>query len=106
MNKCNELPNRIALFCRNKNMGRITSIYLENHFEDFIQEKISEGHYINASEVIRAGLQLFEENENRIKVLNNAIQEGIESGIAENFNPAKQLKFIKARKKLTDYKTN
>jgi len=40
-----------------------------------------------------------EEEKSRIRVLKNAIQEGINSGIAKNFNPQKHLESLKANKK-------
>ena len=46
-------------------MGRNTSISLGNHFESFIEHTINDGRFTNASEVIRAGLRLLEEEENR-----------------------------------------
>ncbi|HBL32636.1 MAG TPA: type II toxin-antitoxin system ParD family antitoxin, partial [Porphyromonadaceae bacterium] len=33
-----------------------TSVSLGNYFEEFVQNRIAEGRYKNASEVIRAGL--------------------------------------------------
>ena len=39
-----------------------------------------------------------EEEEKRTKVLKKAIHEGIDSGIAENFNPQKHLLKLKANK--------
>lgn len=81
-------------------MGRNTSVSLGNYFEDFVENRIIEGRYKNASEVIRAGLRLLEEEENKVKVLKNAIQEGIDSGIAEDFDPKKHLEVLKANKKL------
>lgn len=80
-------------------MRQNTSVSLGNYFEDFVDNKISEGRYKNASEVIRAGLMLLEEDENKIKALKNAIQQGIDSGVAENFNPKKHLQLLKAKKK-------
>lgn len=79
-------------------MGRNTSISLGNHFENFIESTVSKGRFNNASEVVRAGLRLLEEEENRIAVLRNAIQEGIDSGRAENFDPKKHLASLKANK--------
>lgn len=76
-----------------------TSVSLGNYFEDFVDNRIHEGRYKNASEVIRAGLRLLEEEENRIKALKNAIQEGIDSGIAKNFNPKKHLESLKKSKR-------
>lgn len=80
-------------------MGRNTSVSLGDYFENFVDNRISEGRYKNASEVIRAGLRLLEEEENRIRILKNAIQVGIESGISKNFNPKNHLKQLKANKK-------
>lgn len=65
------------------------------YFEDFIKAKISQGRYNNASEVIRAALRLLEENEEQIVVLKAVINEGVESGIAENFDPHEHLKALK-----------
>ncbi|WP_268845957.1 type II toxin-antitoxin system ParD family antitoxin [Flavobacterium aestivum] len=80
-------------------MGKNTSISLGNHFESFIESSISTGRFNNASEVVRAGLRLLEDEENKIVALKKAIQEGIDSGIAEDFEPNKFLESLKARKK-------
>jgi len=80
-------------------MGKNTSISLGNHFESFIEYSISKGRFNNVSEVIRAGLRLLEDEEGRLSVLKNAIQEGIDSGIAGNFDPKNHLVVLKARKK-------
>ncbi len=81
-------------------MSRNTSISLGNYFDQFVQSRLTTGRFKNASEVIRAGLRLLEEEENKIIALRNAIQEGIESGIAHNFNPETHLKELKAKKKM------
>ena len=79
-------------------MGRNTSVSLGNYFENFVDGRINEGRYKNASEVIRAGLRLLEEEENKIQTLKKAIQDGLDSGIANDFNPAKHLQSLKAKK--------
>ena len=81
-------------------MSRNTSISIGPYFDNFIQNKISAGRFKNASEVVRAGLRLLEEEETRINALREAIQEGIESGIAYDFNPESHLERIKAKKRL------
>jgi len=81
-----------------KTMGRNTSVSLGDYFENFVDGSISEGRFKNASEVIRAGLRLLEEEESRIKSLKQAIQEGIDSDIAKSFNPKSHLKNLKASK--------
>jgi antitoxin ParD1/3/4 len=80
-------------------MGKNTSVSLGDYFEDFVENRIAEGRYKNASEVIRAGLRLLEEEENKIAALRSAIQDGINSGIAKNFNPKKHLEILKDSKK-------
>ena len=80
-------------------MRRNTSVALGDYFEGFVENRITEGRYKNASEVIRAGLRLLEEEENKIKALRNAIQEGIDSGLAKNFDPKKNLELLKAKKR-------
>jgi antitoxin ParD1/3/4 len=79
-------------------MTRNTSISIGNYFDEFIQSRISAGRYKNASEVVRAGLRLLEEEENRITALKTAIQEGMESGIAYDFIPESHLENLKAKR--------
>ena len=81
-------------------MSRNTSISLGNYFDRFVKSRLTTGRFKNASEVIRAGLRLLEEEENKIIALRNAIHEGIESGIAHNFNSEAHLKELKAKKEL------
>lgn len=78
-------------------MNKNTSISLGNYFDEFVQRKISEGRYKNVSEVIRAGLRLLEEDENKTLALKKAIQDGIDSGIVKDFNPNKHLESLKAK---------
>lgn len=80
-------------------MSKNTSISLGNHFESFVEEAITKGRYSTTSEVIRAGLRLLEEEESRISMLKAAIQEGIDSGINESFDPEAHLALLKARKR-------
>jgi len=80
-------------------MGRNTSVSLGHYFEGFVENNISEGRYKNVSEIIRAGLRLLEEEENRISILKKLIREGVDSGIANNFNPQKHLELLKVNKK-------
>lgn len=79
-------------------MGRNTSISLGDHFENFIESTVSNGRFNNASEVVRAGLRLLEEEENRIQILRRAIQEGIESGRRDDFDPKRHLEILKSTK--------
>lgn len=77
---------------------KTTSVALGTYFENFIQSRIAQGRYNNASEVIRAGLRLLEENESRLMELKAAIKEGIESGEATDFSPEHHLRTMKAKR--------
>ena len=77
---------------------KTTSVALGTYFEDFIKSKISQGRFNNASEVIRAALRLLEENEQQVAQLGAAINKGLESGIAENFEPRSFLNNLKAQR--------
>lgn len=66
--------------------GKTTSIALGDHFREFAERKVSEGRYGSTSEVVRAGLRLLEEEEQRLVALQAAIQKGLDSGPGEEFD--------------------
>lgn len=78
---------------------KTTSVALGTYFENFIRSSIAQGRYSNASEVVRAGLRLLEEQENKVIALKNAIDEGMSSGIAINFDPQQHLQVMKMQRK-------
>jgi antitoxin ParD1/3/4 len=63
-----------------------TSISLGDHFQDFIEDQVADGRYSSASDVVRAGLRLLEEQEAKLMALRAALIEGEESGIATSFD--------------------
>jgi antitoxin ParD1/3/4 len=65
-------------------MARNTSISLGSHFDEFISQQLAEGRYGSASEVIRTGLRLLEEREEKVRAVRKALQEGEASGF-ENY---------------------
>ncbi|MBX7227083.1 MAG: type II toxin-antitoxin system ParD family antitoxin [Chitinophagales bacterium] len=75
-----------------------TSISLGSYFDQFVSNQVSAGRYKNVSEVIRAGLRLLENEESKAIVLRNAIQEGLNSPRAENFDFDKNLERLKSEK--------
>ena len=79
-------------------MNKNTSISLGNYFDEFVQGRINEGRFKNVSEVIRAGLRLLEEEENKVIALRKSIHKGIDSGIANDFNPDEHLQSLKDKK--------
>jgi antitoxin ParD1/3/4 len=78
-------------------MSKNTSITLGDYFDRFIQNILREGRYKNASEVVRAGLRLLEEEEQRMIALKMSIEDGINSGIAEEFDPNYHLTKLKSK---------
>jgi antitoxin ParD1/3/4 len=64
-------------------MPKNTSITLGEHFDGFIAQQVQEGRYASASEVIRAALRLFEDNEKKLAALRKLLEEGENSGTAE-----------------------
>lgn len=77
-------------------MNKNTSISLGEYFDNFVQEQVSSGRFKNVSEVIRAGLRLLENEESKATALRYAIQEGIDSGMAQDFDAQKNLEMLKA----------
>lgn len=67
-------------------MAKTTSISLGDHFLGFVEGLVAKGRYSNASEAARAGLRMLEEHETKHEALQKAITEGINSGIAGNFD--------------------
>ncbi len=57
-----------------------TSVALGDHFTAFAAQQVASGRYGSMSEVIRAGLRLLEDEEQRIAALRDAIKEGLASG--------------------------
>jgi antitoxin ParD1/3/4 len=77
---------------------KTTSVALGTYFENFVRTKVEQGRYNNASEVIRAGLRLLEENESHLQELRMAIADGMNSGLATDFNPQEHLKSLKEKR--------
>ncbi|MBO9640319.1 MAG: type II toxin-antitoxin system ParD family antitoxin [Siphonobacter aquaeclarae] len=68
-------------------MGKTTSFSVGEHFNSFIQAQIESGRYASSSEVIRAGLRLLEEEEEKRAALKKALIAGEESGFVADFDP-------------------
>lgn len=64
-------------------MPKNTSMTLGEHFDGFIASQINEGRFASASEVVRAALRMFEDNEKKIAALRKLLEDGEKSGTAE-----------------------
>jgi len=67
-------------------MARHTSIVLGDHFEGFVDRQLASGRYSSASELLRAGLRLLEEQEQQVAALREALIDGEHSGDAGALN--------------------
>lgn len=67
-------------------MAKNTSISLGSHFERFIKRQVTGGRYGTASEVVRAGLRLLEQDEARLEALRSALEEGEQSGFVTDYS--------------------
>ena len=73
-------------------MSKNTSILLGDYFEDFIKSQVKSGKFSSSSEVVRAALRLFEEEELKKKTLVKELSKGEKSGFVKEFNKDKFLK--------------
>ena len=67
-------------------MSKNTSFSLGDHFTEFIEAQVASGRYGSASDVVRAGLRLLEENEAKREALIAALIEGEQSGPSTEFD--------------------
>jgi antitoxin ParD1/3/4 len=67
-------------------MSKNTSVILGDHFMNFVSAKMAEGRYSSASDVVRAGLRLLEDEDTKLAMLRAALIEGEASGPAEPFD--------------------
>jgi antitoxin ParD1/3/4 len=78
-------------------MQKNTSVTIGEHFEEFINQQVSDGRYASASEVIRAGLRLLEEREMKLNALRQSLITGETSGNAIEFDVEEFLKQVKKK---------
>lgn len=78
-------------------MAKNTSILLGDYFSNFINGQLQTGKFSSASEVVRAALRMFEQEEIRKSAVIKELIKGEKSGIVKDFNRDKFLKNIKER---------
>jgi antitoxin ParD1/3/4 len=80
------------------------NVSLTPKLEDFVKSKVKTGDYNNASEVVRDALRLLQKEDDathdrKVGRLRRAIQAGIDSPDAENFDAKKIIERLKKRRK-------
>ena len=73
-------------------MAKNTSILLGDYFDNFINSQIQSGRFSSASEVVRAALRLFEQEENLKTELVKELRKGEKSGFVQKFDRKKLIK--------------
>ena len=59
-----------------------TSVALSSHFETFVRNQVESGRYNNASEEVRAGLRLLEDQQKQAELQLEAMKAAIAAGLA------------------------
>jgi antitoxin ParD1/3/4 len=67
-------------------MAKNTSILLGEYFDNFINSQVKTGKFSSASEVVRAALRMFEQEETKKKELIKELIKGEKSGFVKDFN--------------------
>ena len=67
-------------------MPRNTSVMPGDNFNNFIARAVESGRYASTSDVLRAGLRILEQEEQRLDRLRAEIIKGEESGFTEDFD--------------------
>ena len=67
-------------------MGKNTSVSLGDHFADFVEDRVRAGRYNTASDVVRDGLRLLEEQEAKLDALRVELEKGERSGPSRPFD--------------------
>jgi antitoxin ParD1/3/4 len=75
-------------------MAKNTSILLGEYFDNFINYQVQSGRFSSASEVVRAALRLFEQEENQKNELIKELKKGEKSGFISKFDRKKFIKTL------------
>lgn len=67
-------------------MAKNTSILLGDYFDKFINAQVQSGRFASASEVVRAALRLFEQEEKQKADLTKELIKGEKSGFIQQFD--------------------
>ncbi len=78
-------------------MAKNTSILLGDYFDNFINGQVKTGKFSSASEVVRAALRMFEQEETKKAELIKELIKGENSGFVKDFDRDSFLKNLKEK---------
>lgn len=78
-------------------MAKNTSILLGDYFDNFINSQVKTGKFSSASEVVRAALRMFEQEETKKAELIKELIKGEKSGFVKDFDRDSFLKNLKEK---------
>lgn len=67
-------------------MSTLPELTISNDLCDFVDRLVAEGRYASTEEVVAAGLHLLDLKEQKLRALNEALQEGLDSGVPRPFD--------------------
>ena len=59
-----------------RTMAKNTSVSLGDHFENFVDDRVKAGRFSSASDAVRAGLRLLEQEETKLDLLRETLARG------------------------------
>lgn len=80
------LYQKLVSLKENLVMAKNTSILLGDYFDEFINKQVKAGRFSSASEVVRAALRMFEQEESKKAELIKELKKGEKSGFVQNFD--------------------
>ena len=78
-------------------MAKSISIILGDYYDNFINGLVQSGRFSSASEVVRAGLRLLEQQENHKNELVNELMKGENQGFLKKFDRKKLIKSLHSK---------
>ena len=78
-------------------MAKNTSVLLGDYFDNFIHSQVKTGKFSSASEVMRAALRLFEQEEIKKQQLIDELIKGEKSGFVTDFDKDKFLNTLHSK---------
>ena len=78
-------------------MSKNTSILLGDYFENFINAQLQSGRSSSASEVVRAALRLFEQEENQKNEFTKELKKGEKSGFVKKIDRQEFIKNLHSK---------